>query len=79
MGNPALTLPPDEPTPCWTCRHFIGLHTQWIGKFPVSGFLSDSVTCAERGRYTHTDPNSGCRYWQRAPGAAGQLQDTGLT
>jgi hypothetical protein len=64
MGNAAIFYPGDEPTPCWTCIHFIGLHTQSIGNTPADGHLACTVTCAQRGRYCFTDPDAGCRYHQ---------------
>jgi hypothetical protein len=68
MGNPTVFYPGDEPTPCWSCKHFLGLGTQPV----TSAVMNNTVTCAERGRFLFIDPDEGCRAFEPLPCADGE-------
>lgn len=61
MGNPSLTFPAAEHTPCWQCSHFHGtgvhLGSEYV-KCDRFGFVTEFFGDAERG----------CKFWTREPG-----------
>jgi hypothetical protein len=55
MGNASIHFDGDDPTPCWSCQHFMAVQTSRIGWL--------FVRCADRGTWTQADPAVGCRRW----------------
>lgn len=60
MGNATIVHQDEPSTPCWSCRHFLGLHTR-----PFGSGVSVTVNCAERGRFWHVDPDRGCKHYRQ--------------